>query len=162
MARAASLAAMVLLALFTTVYLVVRPADICGCWFTLTLSPGGYFHILQNVIFIGLAALTWVDSANVSYFSPVGRHSTAAHQSDDLGFAYYFARDYPKAIEQFKKALDMDANLLLQCSDASLKRAICASLAESPFFNVNVVIQRVLGLSKLLSPIAETTKQVTS
>src|SRR6185369_12967513 len=28
----------------------------------------------------------------------------------NLGFVYYFARDYPKAIEQFKRALDMDAN----------------------------------------------------
>ena len=28
----------------------------------------------------------------------------------NLGFVYYFARDYPKAIEQFKKALEMDAN----------------------------------------------------
>jgi len=28
----------------------------------------------------------------------------------NLGFVYYFARDYTKAIEQFKRALDMDAN----------------------------------------------------
>jgi adenylate cyclase len=28
----------------------------------------------------------------------------------NLGFVYYFARDYPRAIEQFKKALEMDAN----------------------------------------------------
>ena len=28
----------------------------------------------------------------------------------NMGFIYYFRRDYPKAIEQFKRALDMDAH----------------------------------------------------
>jgi hypothetical protein len=60
--RTACLAAVLLLGLFTVVYLAVNPAGVCGCWFTLTLSTGGYLHILQNVVFIGLAILTWLDS----------------------------------------------------------------------------------------------------
>lgn len=59
--RLACLAAVLLLGLFTAVYLAVNPAGICGCWFTLTLNSGGYFHILQNLVFIALAILTWVD-----------------------------------------------------------------------------------------------------
>ena len=65
--RPAALAAVLLLATFTTVYLVAHPAGVCGCWFTLTLSSGGYFHILQNLIFIALAVLTWFDSRSVSF-----------------------------------------------------------------------------------------------
>lgn len=58
---AACLAAILLLGLFTAVYLAVSPVGVCGCWFTLTLSSGGYFHILQNLVFIALAILTWMD-----------------------------------------------------------------------------------------------------
>ncbi|HEX8457917.1 MAG TPA: MauE/DoxX family redox-associated membrane protein [Pyrinomonadaceae bacterium] len=60
--RSACLAAVLLLSVFTIVYLVARPEGICGCWFTLTLNTGGYFHILQNLVFIGLAILIWFDS----------------------------------------------------------------------------------------------------
>ena len=86
--RPAALAAVLLLATFTTVYLVARPSGVCGCWFTLTLNSGGYFHILQNLIFIALAVLTWFDSRSLSFSSnvyslPSDRHSTAAQKSDD-------------------------------------------------------------------------------
>jgi hypothetical protein len=80
--RTACLAAVFLLGLFTVVYLAVNPEGVCGCWFTLTLNSGGYFHILQNVVFIGLAILTWLDSKALSSKDSSGpfadRHSTAA------------------------------------------------------------------------------------
>lgn len=82
--RAACLSAVLLLGIFTIAYLAVNPANVCGCWFTLTLNSGGYFHILQNLVFIGLAILTWMDdrsskpdALSESYYSP----STA--ESDD-------------------------------------------------------------------------------
>lgn len=89
--RSASLAAVLLLATFTVVYLVARPAGVCGCWFTLTLNTGGYFHILQNLVFIGLAILTWFDSkpsasrsdTSSAFYSE--RHSIAAQKADDGG-----------------------------------------------------------------------------
>ena len=59
--RPAALSAVLLLGTFTVVYLAVDPGRVCGCWFTLTLNSGGYFHILQNLIFIALAILTWID-----------------------------------------------------------------------------------------------------
>ena len=59
--RPAAVATVLLLGTFTIVYLAVEPAGVCGCWFTLTLNSGGYFHILQNLVFIGLAILTWMD-----------------------------------------------------------------------------------------------------
>ena len=59
--RLAALSAVLLLGMFTVVYLAVNPTGVCGCWFTLTLNSGGYFHILQNLVFIGLAILTWMD-----------------------------------------------------------------------------------------------------
>lgn len=79
--RPACLSAVLLLGTFTVVYLAVNPAGVCGCWFTLTLSSGGYFHILQNLVFIGLAILTWMDhrsskpdASSISYSTS---HSTA-------------------------------------------------------------------------------------
>jgi uncharacterized membrane protein YhaH (DUF805 family) len=89
--QAASLAAVLLLATFTTVYLVSDPEKICGCWFTLTLNTGGPVHVLQNLVFIGLAALTWLDSQSpsprpgVSSIPYPGSHSTAAQATDDGG-----------------------------------------------------------------------------
>ena len=81
----ASLSAVLLLGTFTVVYLAVNPAGVCGCWFTLTLNSGGYFHILQNLVFIALAILTWMDhrstkpdASSVLYSTS---HSTA--KSDD-------------------------------------------------------------------------------
>jgi len=59
--RLAALSAVLLLGMFTIVYLAVNPAGVCGCWFTLTLNSGGYVHILQNLVFIALAILTWMD-----------------------------------------------------------------------------------------------------
>ena len=79
--RAACLSAVLLLATFTIVYLVVNPAGVCGCWFTLTLNSGGYFHILQNLVFIALAILTWMEhKSSPSVLYPTS-HSTA--ESDD-------------------------------------------------------------------------------
>ena len=78
--RQACLAAVLLLATFTAVYLAIKPAGVCGCWFTLTLNAGGYFHILQNLVFIGLALLTWPDrspSLDPSSTLYPGSHSTA-------------------------------------------------------------------------------------
>jgi methylamine utilization protein MauE len=59
--RPAALSAVSLLGTFTVVYLTINPGRVCGCWFTLTLNSGGYFHILQNLVFIALAILTWMD-----------------------------------------------------------------------------------------------------
>lgn len=59
--RPAALSAVILLSTFTIVYLAVNPVGVCGCWFTLTLNSGGYYHILQNLVFIALAIVTWVD-----------------------------------------------------------------------------------------------------
>lgn len=82
---AACVAAVLLLATFTVVYLAVNPAGICGCWFTLTLNSGGYFHILENLVFIGLAILTWMDdrsskpdASSISYST-----SPSSAESDD-------------------------------------------------------------------------------
>ena len=83
--QAACLAAVLLLGTFTIVYLAVHPVGVCGCWFTLTLNSGGYFHILQNLVFIALAILTWMDhktskpdALSVSYST-----STSTVESDD-------------------------------------------------------------------------------
>jgi len=83
--RAASISAVLLLTTFTVVYMAVDPGRVCGCWFTLTLNSGGYFHILQNVVFIGLAIVTWMDhkparpdSSSISYST-----STSTAESDD-------------------------------------------------------------------------------
>ena len=83
--RPACVSAVLLLGTFTVVYLAVNPAGVCGCWFTLTLNSGGYFHILQNLVFIALAILTWMDdrstkpdASSVSYSTSL---STA--ESDD-------------------------------------------------------------------------------
>ncbi|HEY6802733.1 MAG TPA: MauE/DoxX family redox-associated membrane protein [Pyrinomonadaceae bacterium] len=83
--RPACLATILLLATFTAVYLAVNPAGVCGCWFTLTLNSGGYFHILQNLVFIGLAILTWMDdrSSKSDASSDVYSTSTSTAESDD-------------------------------------------------------------------------------
>lgn len=85
--RPACLSAILLLATFTAVYLAVNPAGVCGCWFTLTLNSGGYFHILQNLVFIALAILTWMDDRSskpdASSLSYSKSHSTASQEPDD-------------------------------------------------------------------------------
>jgi hypothetical protein len=83
--RPACLAAILLLGTFTVVYLAVNPAGVCGCWFTLTLNSGGYFHILQNLVFIALAILTWMDdrSSKPHPSSISSSHSTAPQEPDD-------------------------------------------------------------------------------
>ena len=81
----ACLAAILLLTTFTVVYLTVNPGRVCGCWFTLTLNSGGYFHILQNFIFIGLAILTWMDHRSPQPEGLPGTYSTSTStvESDD-------------------------------------------------------------------------------
>lgn len=82
--RPACLSAVLLLGTFTAVYLAVNPAGVCGCWFTLTLNSGGYVHILQNLVFIGLAILTWMDHKS-SKPDPLSESysSTSTAESDD-------------------------------------------------------------------------------
>jgi hypothetical protein len=82
--RPASLSAILLLGTFTVVYLAVRPAGVCGCWFTLTLNSGGYFHILQNLVFIALAILTWMDhkSPTPDAATPLYTHPSTADSDD--------------------------------------------------------------------------------
>jgi uncharacterized membrane protein YphA (DoxX/SURF4 family) len=60
--RSACLSGALLLAFFTIVYLAAAPEGACGCWFTLTMAKGRPLHIIQNLIFVGLAVLTWLDS----------------------------------------------------------------------------------------------------
>lgn len=83
--RAACLSAVLLLGTFTIVYLAVDPARVCGCWFTLTLNSGGYFHILQNLVFIGLAILIWMDhkASTPNASSVLYSANTSTAESDD-------------------------------------------------------------------------------
>ena len=83
--RAACLATVLLLGTFTAAYMAVDPANVCGCWFTLTLNSGGYFHVLQNLVFIGLAILTWVDhrSSKPNALSESYATSPSTAESDD-------------------------------------------------------------------------------
>ena len=83
--RPACLAAVLLLGTFTVVYLAVNPTGVCGCWFTLTLNSGGYFHILQNVVFIALAILTWMDHRSTKPDASSVLYSTgpSTAESDD-------------------------------------------------------------------------------
>ena len=81
----ACLAAVLLLGTFTVVYLAVNPAGVCGCWFTLTLNSGGYFHILQNLVFIALAIVTWMDHRSTKRDASSVLYSTSPStaESDD-------------------------------------------------------------------------------
>jgi uncharacterized membrane protein YhaH (DUF805 family) len=83
--RPACLSAVLLLGLFTVVYMGVDPGRVCGCWFTLTLNSGGYFHILQNLVFMGLAVLVWMDHKPSKLDSALVSYSTAnsTAESDD-------------------------------------------------------------------------------
>ena len=83
--RPAALSAVLLLGTFTIVYLAVNPAGVCGCWFTLTLNSGGYVHILQNLVFIALAILTWMDDRSSKPDALPVSYSTLAStaESDD-------------------------------------------------------------------------------
>ena len=83
--RPACVSAVLLLATFTIVYLAVDPVGVCGCWFTLTLNSGGYFHILQNLVFIALAILTWMDhkSTKTGASSDLYSTSPSTAESDD-------------------------------------------------------------------------------
>ena len=81
----ACFSAVLLLGMFTVVYMAVNPGRVCGCWFTLTLNSGGYFHILQNLVFIALAILTFIDhrTAKPDALSVSYATSTSTAESDD-------------------------------------------------------------------------------
>ena len=38
---------------------VYAPGTDCGCWFTFTLAQGTGMHIVQNLVFLGLALTLW-------------------------------------------------------------------------------------------------------
>lgn len=87
--RPACVAAVLLLGAVTALYLASHPAGVCGPRFTLTLDWGGPFHILRNLVFMGLAVLTWTDArppgpdSDFSSTTYPERHSTAPQESDD-------------------------------------------------------------------------------
>jgi uncharacterized membrane protein len=83
--RAACLATVLLLGTFTAAYMAVDPANVCGCWFTLTLNSGGYFHVLQNLVFIGLAILTWMDHRSSKPDALSESYSTPSTTESDDG-----------------------------------------------------------------------------
>jgi len=60
--RPACGAAVLLLATFTAISLIVPPKVTCGTWFTLTLNTGKPLQIFQNLIFMGLAVMVWLDT----------------------------------------------------------------------------------------------------
>jgi hypothetical protein len=60
--RPACVAAVLLLATFTVAALVVQPRLTCETWFTLTLNTGQPIYIFQNLVFIGLAVMAWMDA----------------------------------------------------------------------------------------------------
>jgi uncharacterized membrane protein YphA (DoxX/SURF4 family) len=60
--RPACGAAVLLLAAFTAISLAAPPKMVCGTWFTLTLNTGQPLQIFQNLIFIGLAVMVWLDA----------------------------------------------------------------------------------------------------
>ena len=60
--RPACVAAVLLLATFTAASLAAPPRLTCGTWFTLTLNTGQPLYIFQNLVFIGLAVMTWMDT----------------------------------------------------------------------------------------------------
>ena len=80
--RAACLSAVLLLTTFTAVYMAINPGRVCGCWFTLTLNSGGYFHVLQNLVFIALAIFTWVDHKPSSSDALAGSYSTSTSTAE--------------------------------------------------------------------------------
>jgi uncharacterized membrane protein YphA (DoxX/SURF4 family) len=60
--RPAALTAAIAMACFTLAIAVnyfAGSRGICGCWFTITLSQSSELHIVQNLIFGGLAVMVW-------------------------------------------------------------------------------------------------------
>lgn len=82
--RPACVAAGLLLATFTAASLAAPPRLVCGTWFTLTLNTGQPIYIFQNLVFIGLAVIAWMDAhppsaePDTSSNSNPNRHSAAA------------------------------------------------------------------------------------
>lgn len=65
--RPAALTAAVTLAIFTAAVAlnyVYGGRGICGCWFTITLANSTELHLLQNLLFLGLALSIWWDERN--------------------------------------------------------------------------------------------------
>lgn len=74
--RPAALTATIAMALFTLAVAFnyfAGSRGICGCWFTITLSQSTELHIVQNLIFGGLAFMVWWEerSAAMAPASPV-------------------------------------------------------------------------------------------
>lgn len=65
----AALTAALAMAVFTiaiTFNYFAGSRGICGCWFTITLSQSSELHIVQNLIFGGLAAMVWWEERNAA------------------------------------------------------------------------------------------------
>lgn len=60
--RPACVAAVLLLVTLSAVSLMAPPRLTCGTWLTLTLNTGRPIDIFQNLVFIGLAIMTWMDA----------------------------------------------------------------------------------------------------
>ncbi len=59
---AAAITAAGVLVLFTSALaanLGTPPGSLCGCWFTITLAKSTPIHLVQNLIFLGLALTVW-------------------------------------------------------------------------------------------------------
>ncbi|HKP81243.1 MAG TPA: MauE/DoxX family redox-associated membrane protein [Pyrinomonadaceae bacterium] len=82
--RPACVAAVLLLATFTMVSLVAPPRLTCGTWFTLTLNTGQPIYIFQNLVFIGLAIMAWMDAqpSAVESGTPSGSYPTRYPAAD--------------------------------------------------------------------------------
>jgi uncharacterized membrane protein YphA (DoxX/SURF4 family) len=76
--RPAALTAAIAMAVFT-VALVANyffgSRGICGCWFTITLAKSSELHILQNLIFGGLAAMVWWEERCSENRQPMATHA---------------------------------------------------------------------------------------
>ncbi|MBI3787753.1 MAG: DoxX family membrane protein [Ignavibacteriales bacterium] len=60
--RIASLSAVVLLMLFIVALSVnyfYAPNSSCGCWFTVSSGQLSVLHVIQNLVFMGLALFVW-------------------------------------------------------------------------------------------------------
>lgn len=60
--RIASLLAVVILMIFIVALSVnyfYAPNSSCGCWFTVSSGQLNVFHVLQNLVFMGLALFVW-------------------------------------------------------------------------------------------------------
>ena len=84
---AAALTAAVTLAAFTVAVAVNHQfgnRGICGCWFTITLAQGTGMHLMQNLLFLGLALTAWNDSRVSRTAPPSGLQTTIQPEQGGL------------------------------------------------------------------------------